>query len=904
MNQTFVENLAQMDISKAGGITHEKTRIDTINHPILVIGLGGTGIDAMLRLKYQVGRRFKGADNIQFLGFETNDHDRKRYKGVALDPNLELIPLSNNGIGSILNNKSTMPHYIKSWLSPDITITDGTKGASGNRQAGRLLLFEKINTTIDAIDGKIRSLRLGQENKLLVFILSGLSGGTGGGMFLDIAYIIRGIMEREYGAKGIDRVETFGYLFTPDVNLASQNLNTHTQEYIQRNGYAALKELDYWMNIEERPGHRFIQQYGSRLTVNSGLAPFNLCHLVSASNVDGVFISGAYDYCMNVAAENILNFLALEEKESGQEFALQDYYSNLTSNIATMKTTLPEGIAHKANFIYNIIGAATAEVPTAQINGYLTHQVFSTLELLFHQHPTAHDTNQFAGQVAMDITKLGQSLTRNLPPIKLDHIQTDYYSYQNVIKTARVDIDEKLKTLYAQAKNQLSNHQPLLTATKEKINQALEEIFIQPTKGPIYTAHMVTAMEDYIHHAIKELEEKISTLKNEADALQFAAITAFETAQTARIFTRIFGKESKKNQYISAKTAIYTSQLQQDIFAALIAIYKDLAAYLNQLNASKYNLFADILTEAKDIFESNVKQPPEANQFTHHIIRLQEIKPAIDAMVAKVGFDTLATNLAKALLDNQEKFLDPNHPDIPAGLGDFIYNQFSSLHKQSMSWYLGQKYGPDRNIHSIIESTLAPKLKNDAKAIFHLDNTAGIFNFPSYGMVSVPANAPDIARGIDSYKIQAGLKFNMRKSSITDRIFWLNTQNGLPLFAFSPLKIYEALYESTIKTREGIGRHLCMTEEENWVNLPSPIPMEVWGDTYQNPRQLEITKAAYKTFADGLVNGIIKLVDDKYTACGRLIYPTNVESEACAHFVRNIELVALVKIQLLKPTYK
>jgi len=328
LKQTTHENIKQLDIALGGGITSEKTRIDTINHPILVIGLGGTGTDALLRLKYQVSRRFKlpdnpitkqkkpKPDNIEYLAFETNEHDKKNYKGITLDPYTETVILSNAGIGSILNNRSTLPDYIKDWLAPELTITDGTKGASGNRQAGRLLLFEKINTAIDAIDNKIRSLRTDQENKLLVFLLSGLSGGTGGGMFLDISYIIRGLMERDYGSKGVDKVEITGYLFTPDVHMAGNHLNIHTEEYIQRNGYAALKELDYWMNLEERMGERFCQKYGTRLEVNSGLAPFNLCHLVSASNIDGVFLRGAYDYCMNVTAENIVNFLALEEKES------------------------------------------------------------------------------------------------------------------------------------------------------------------------------------------------------------------------------------------------------------------------------------------------------------------------------------------------------------------------------------------------------------------------------------------------------------------------------------------------------------------------------------------------------------------------------------------------------------
>ena len=53
------EHIQQLDVSLGGGIVSEKIRVDTIDNPILIIGLGGTGIDALLRLKYQINRRFK-----------------------------------------------------------------------------------------------------------------------------------------------------------------------------------------------------------------------------------------------------------------------------------------------------------------------------------------------------------------------------------------------------------------------------------------------------------------------------------------------------------------------------------------------------------------------------------------------------------------------------------------------------------------------------------------------------------------------------------------------------------------------------------------------------------------------------------------------------------------------------
>lgn len=59
MKPVVREHIQQLDVSLGGGIVSDKIRVDTIDNPILIIGLGGTGIDALLRLKYQINRRFK-----------------------------------------------------------------------------------------------------------------------------------------------------------------------------------------------------------------------------------------------------------------------------------------------------------------------------------------------------------------------------------------------------------------------------------------------------------------------------------------------------------------------------------------------------------------------------------------------------------------------------------------------------------------------------------------------------------------------------------------------------------------------------------------------------------------------------------------------------------------------------
>ena len=51
----------------------------------------------------------------------------------------------------------------------------------------------------------------------------------------------------------------FGYFFLPDVNLAGVKITDRdVRAYIPKNGYAAMQELDYCMQIETNGG-KFVQ---------------------------------------------------------------------------------------------------------------------------------------------------------------------------------------------------------------------------------------------------------------------------------------------------------------------------------------------------------------------------------------------------------------------------------------------------------------------------------------------------------------------------------------------------------------------------------------------------------------------------------------------------------------------
>ncbi|MEQ7053839.1 tubulin-like doman-containing protein [Paenibacillaceae sp. P-4] len=849
------EHIQQLDVSLGGGIVSDKIRVDTIDNPILIIGLGGTGIDALLRLKYQINRRFKlpedpiskkkrgKPDNVEFLAFETNEQDRnKTYRGIGLDPLNEFVLLSNAEIGGLLQNRSILEPYITEWLSPELSITDGMNGAAGVRQAGRLLLFTKINQVVQAIDKKIKTLSVGTNKKLMVFLLSGLSGGTGSGCFLDIAYIVRGIIERDYGSAGIDRVNTLGYLFTPDVNLSNKSLSEHTREYIKKNGYAALKELDYWMNVDSR-GERFRQKYGNILTVNSPLSPFNLCHLISATNTEGKLLENAYDYCMNVTAENITNFMASEEKQSGEEFAIHDYISNIRTNIAQMNRAYP------ANYEYNIIGASSAVLPIEEMTTYLGYRLFQKMEKMFQKAPSQEEVEKFARKLGVDLDTMVQTFESRVPEPLPGFENSERLSYNNVIKMQVVNMDTELEqTFLARAREEyIKAKKQLPGEIVGSFTDQIRRMFLHPEQGPFYVSRLIYTEKGFcllkmLLSYIETLRENLHHIPRDIEAAQEQASERLGDAKSAFI-----SKDKKKNMYIEAKIQEYWLHADVERTEQMIEFYEDLYQLLNHENNRIYSVFTEILNALNSIFEKNgdilingEEQADHKGNRTYYwnIVSVPDISKVISNIMDQKEVDDLIRDFSLELLNHSNQWVKEQELDIVRSISDFLSDKFGDLITQSMEEFLVMKFGNDESIDKFVERQIASKLDDEAVPVFHLSNSSGNLHFPRWGFVSVPVKAPSILKGIRNYQNNAVGKsnFTVKESEVKNRIFWLNTHNGVPLFVYTPLKVYEESYERTILDKEGIGRHLVQTDKANWTYLPSPIPEQSWGDTYRNER--------------------------------------------------------------------
>ncbi|HNY12035.1 MAG TPA: tubulin-like doman-containing protein [Candidatus Wallbacteria bacterium] len=275
-------------------ISEQKTERYCVK-PSIVIGLGGTGTEICLKLKTLVNQKV-GSDFplVKFLLFDTDVADIMNVKSTTqsevvahnqvkslFTPN-EFYHLTVKDVAGIIKNADKHPH-IFSWFPKNLEISDISSGANQIRSIGRLALYWNIAQVVDAINrvkkevSSIKNKALASEkgfevqDGFAVYILTSLCGGSGSGMFMDMGYLIRDLVEN---------AEVNACCVMPSVFQIEQ------QDSIEANAYAALKELDHLMTKQE-------------FTLNIGpqsepkifkTKPFDRCYLLDSWTESGLHI--------------------------------------------------------------------------------------------------------------------------------------------------------------------------------------------------------------------------------------------------------------------------------------------------------------------------------------------------------------------------------------------------------------------------------------------------------------------------------------------------------------------------------------------------------------------------------------------------------------------------------------
>jgi len=234
---------------------------------------------------------------IQYLAFDT---DFKKGDGVIEEA--EFIRLTVEHADDYIKGIDHYPE-LKAWWPPDLYhIGDVKEGAKRIRPIGRFALFRNISKIRNIIQARLDYIRqpnhideveragYSVKRDLKVFIVNSLGGGTGSGMFLDLAFNIQDIVR-------VGKVN--GYTILPTVF----KMGEAERSSVAANTYAALKELDYYMNEGAGPEHFFNCKYGP-VELNISKKPFDRYYIIDAESEDH-FVSIKYDDAVQAIAHSI-----------------------------------------------------------------------------------------------------------------------------------------------------------------------------------------------------------------------------------------------------------------------------------------------------------------------------------------------------------------------------------------------------------------------------------------------------------------------------------------------------------------------------------------------------------------------------------------------------------------------
>jgi hypothetical protein len=276
--------------------------------PTIIIGIGGSGGDILLRVRKRFFEKYGSLNQfpiVSYLWLDTDATEKDVGAGVfaehiAFTPTEKLMTTMADTT-KVTNDLNQYPH-IKRWFYPGLTkLKTMTEGAGQIRAYSRLGFFHHFHEirnaiiTAASVVRNVANIQTVQERHhmeanpqdLQVFVVFSIAGGTGSGMFLDLAFLLKDIFRGS-------QLTSVGFILMP-------GLFNPTEDRIFANGYAALKEMEYYSYEND-----FDVEWPDGLRQPIPGPPFSYTYFIDRTNYAGNAVEFANrDVIFNMVAENI-----------------------------------------------------------------------------------------------------------------------------------------------------------------------------------------------------------------------------------------------------------------------------------------------------------------------------------------------------------------------------------------------------------------------------------------------------------------------------------------------------------------------------------------------------------------------------------------------------------------------
>lgn len=531
---------------------------------LFVVGIGKNGIDCLLRCKHLVQRRFGAGDNyVRFFAIgEEKTLERASCEGTVLDENESLPVVAEAAIYKYLNNPARLPQYALDWFDTGLKNYSPATPTYGltKRQCGRVALFHYIKTIQKRIGEAARAFA-GSGESVEIVVVGNLGDVFFGGMFLDMAYILKALFEdAEYPVK-VDAM-----LFAADTAALFEQDRRELGNYYA-NTIISKNELDMFQ-CYKKP---FSQQYSAAFEVTSDKPPFNSVQILPALS--------SYKLTLDTAAEKILTRAEMVFSKDDDAERIMSY------NILQ-----PHG-SH--DFRCLTYGVSVCEVPLGKIISYLSVKVFTMLNHRLNENSVGQmQLGQFGSKVTPDGMYLAAKAGA-LPELDFDEKHNPTFSP----RALKISSDGSVGYVeeWAQKMSDLAKQGAEFCGKKivDEIVSICEAAKTDMEKGPFYAIEIVKKCLGDLRVAIAKESAEYSDMEEQVERARSLVNGAYMKVKTSALFV---GKAVEQyvfelKDYGEYLRRLKTSATMRDFYQQE---YDELESYLETKLAKAAEVFENI----------------------------------------------------------------------------------------------------------------------------------------------------------------------------------------------------------------------------------------------------------------------------------------------------------------------
>lgn len=363
-----------------------------MTRPAIIIGVGGTGQWILTFLKKDLleigggvmppGVRLLSFDTTTQTAARTGQGGRKeaeeaiRAGAVELTKDVEFIPIGDN-VTNLVTQVSQGQHSYLQWFPAKTLLGKlppsafNTKEGSGQiRHMGRISVFRDLSDlrnskVLSYIRAAIQDLQqeVSRDRQLEIIIIGSMAGGTGAGMLIDLALLVRAQASKLVQNNCVIR----GFFILP--RAFTRGGMGEGRDMLAR-AFASWRELDRFMLVSERFGVGQVNYHDQNqdLRIKINKRAYDVSYMVDPARQ-------TVNSLDNVKAEEGL-FPAVSHVISAilDDKAGQAYTEFISTNLAGKLAQLPRRAYHSA------IGSYTLKVPVYYAREKFSHQM--ALDLL------------------------------------------------------------------------------------------------------------------------------------------------------------------------------------------------------------------------------------------------------------------------------------------------------------------------------------------------------------------------------------------------------------------------------------------------------------------------------------------------------------------------------------------